>query len=109
MQQHPLLLATAAGVITCALNLPTTNIHGNELKYTIFIDNLFTGYRLFSALCKLGIRACGTVRKGRFGSHFNEEILDSNNRKLLQWGEVRTHVETIDYKDIPGEEVLFFI
>jgi hypothetical protein len=109
MQQYPLLSATAAGVLTCALNLPTIDTRGEELKYTIFTDNLFTSYRLFSTLRKLGIRACGTVRKGNFGSYFNEEIQDSNNGKILSWGEVRTHVETTDFKGIPGEEVLFFI
>jgi hypothetical protein len=109
MKQYPLLSATAAGVLTCALNLPAIDSRGNELKYTIFTDNLFTGYRLFSTLRKLGIGACGTVRKCNFGTHFSEEIQDSNNGKILSWGEVRTHVESTDSKGVPGEDVLFFI
>jgi hypothetical protein len=109
MKQYPLLLATATGVMTCALNLPTTDIHGNELKYTIFTNNLFTSYRLFLELRKLGIGACGTIHKGHFGQFFANETLDSNNGKILSWGEVRTHVEIADHHEISGEDVLFFI
>jgi hypothetical protein len=109
MKQYPLLSETAAGVMTCALNLPTIDTRGNELKYIIFTDNLFTSYRLFSELRKLGIRAIGTVRQGRFGTHFKDLVKDENNGKFMRWGEVRTHVETADYKGIPGEEVLFFV
>jgi hypothetical protein len=84
MKQYPLLSETIAGVMTCALNLPIIDIRGNELKYIIFIDNLFTSYRLFLELRKLGIRAIRTVRQGRFSTHFKDLVKDENNRKFMR-------------------------
>lgn len=92
--QYPLLSSTAAGVLTCALNLPKTNIRGEELKYTIYTNNPFTGYPLYSILREHGIGACGTARSDRFGTFFENEINPKKNGKILAWGEVRTHVET---------------
>ena len=56
---------------------------GDELQYTIFTDNLFTSYELFSILRSYGIAACRTARANRFGEHFQEETLDKNNGKIL--------------------------
>ena len=75
---HPTLSPTAAGVLTLALNLPY-----KEYPFTIFMDNLFTGYELFSVLRSYGIGACGTVRANRMCGKFHEEIQDSNNGKLI--------------------------
>ncbi len=49
--------------------------------------------------------ACGTARANRFREHFQEETLDKNNGKILDWGEIRTEVEQRE----GGEPVLFFI
>ena len=64
-----ILLLTMAGVLTLALNLPY-----KEYLFTIFIDNLFTGYELFSVLRSYGIRAYGTVRANRIYGKFYKEI-----------------------------------
>ena len=76
---HPSLSPTAAGVLTLALNLPY-----KQLPFTIFLDNLFTGYELFSVLRSYGIGACGTVRANRMMGNFSEEIKDNNNGKLMR-------------------------
>ena len=77
-KSHPTLLLTAAGVLTLVLNLPY-----KEFQYTIFIDNLFTGYELFSVLRSYGIRAYGTIRANRIIGNFTQEIQDNNNGKLM--------------------------
>jgi hypothetical protein len=99
------LTPTTASVLAIALNLPRKDGHGEELKYTIFTDNLFTSYKLFSILQQHGFAACGTSRINRFGDHFQEEIIEKNNGKLLQWGEIRMEVKQKD----KGEPVLLFI
>ena len=63
------LLLIAVGVLTLALNLPY-----KEYPFTIFIDNLFTSYELFSVLRTYGIRAYGTVRANRMYGKFYKEI-----------------------------------
>ena len=50
----------------------------------IFMNNLFTSYELFSVLWSYGISACGTMQANRLGSHFADEILNSNNGRLMQ-------------------------
>ena len=75
---HLLLLLTVASVLTLALNLPY-----EQYPFTIFLDNLFTGYELFSVLRSYGIGACSTVRANRMYGNFSEETKDNNNRKLM--------------------------
>jgi hypothetical protein len=78
------LTPTTVGVLTCALNLPKrTRTDDGDLKYTIYMDNLFTSYKLFSILRQNGIAACGTARANPLGDHFKEEILKENNGKML--------------------------
>jgi hypothetical protein len=101
LYDHPQLTITTAGVLTLALNLPY-----EEYPFTIFMDNLFTTLPLFSTLRGYGIGACGTARADRFLGHFAEETLESNNSKLLQWGEIRTVQECPDEY---GEPVLFIV
>ncbi|KAN0093926.1 hypothetical protein V8E51_017110 [Hyaloscypha variabilis] len=60
LHNHPTLTPIGAGVLTLALNLPCTTARGEELKYTIFTDNLFTSYELFSVLRSYGI--AGEIR-----------------------------------------------
>jgi hypothetical protein len=76
---YPTLLLTTVGVLTLALNLPY-----KEYPFTIFLNNLFTGYKLFSILRSYGIGACGTVQANRMLGNFAKEIQDKNNRKLIQ-------------------------
>ena len=78
LYDHPQLTITTAGVLTLALNLLY-----KEYPFIIFINNLFTTLLLFSTLRGYSIGACGTARTDRFLGHFIEEILESNNSKLL--------------------------
>ena len=69
------------------------------------MDNLFTSYPLLSTLRGLGIGAVGTVRASNIMGCFTNETLDSNNGKILAWGEV--HTEIISKNG--GEDVLAII
>lgn len=97
---HPHLSPTACGVLTLALDLPY-----EKHKYVIFMDNLFTSYDLLSALRSYGIGAVGTVRSDRMQGMFEEEILATNNGRLMDWGEIRTQILWFE----GGEPVLLII
>jgi hypothetical protein len=49
----------------------------------IFIDNLFSSYKLFLILRQNGIAAYSTIRANRLSKYFKEEILKGNNNKIL--------------------------
>jgi hypothetical protein len=52
LELYPILIPTITGVLACALNLSKrTRTNNGNLKYMIFIDNLFSSYKLFSILC----------------------------------------------------------
>lgn len=50
----------------------------------IFIDNLFTSYKLLSILQACSISAYSTMRANWLSEHFKDKILDKNNSKILQ-------------------------
>jgi hypothetical protein len=79
LYNHPQLTIMTVRVLTLALNLPY-----KEYLFTIFINNLFTTFLLFSILRGYGISAYRTARTDRFLKHFIKETLKSNNSKLLQ-------------------------
>ena len=68
------------------------------------MDNLFISYWLLSYLRRHSISSISTVRGDRMYGHFSQETLKSNNRKIIDWGEIRTATE---YQE--GEELVLVI
>jgi hypothetical protein len=59
-----------ASVLAIALNLSRKDPYGEELKYTIFTDNLFISYKFFLIFRQHGFAACGISRMNYFGDYF---------------------------------------
>jgi hypothetical protein len=78
LYDHFQLIIIIIRVLTLAFNFLY-----KEYFFTIFINNLFTTFLLFSILCNYNISADKTVYINRFLKHFKKETFKVNNNKLL--------------------------